>query len=376
MDYGGPLMKIIRNTLPIADIYKLITSGELIINRNYQRSSGLWPNNARAYFIDTILNEFPFPKVILRQSIDLKTKSSIREIIDGQQRITTICDFIDNKFKLTSVSEQFSGSYFSDLTDDERSVFLSYEISLDNIISASDDEILEIFRRINSYTLPLNPPEKRHATYQGIFKWFVSKQTEMFNPFFEKYNILTIRRISRLEDADLLTEIIQGIIFGIIARSDSKLDAIYKNNDDSFDLSNSVDQILFETFNFIKSNLRPVFENCTIQPYQFYSLVLSLVFNRYGFINVEYSDSLKVDSTALSASLINQLIDLKPKNCFVDDINYANEKLIELFSLANEKNLENSKYYDFVVSSISTTHSLKNRLFRFIYITNILQKNI
>ena len=56
-------MKIIRNTKPISDLYNGMKSGD-IINREYQRSSGLWPNNSRSYFIDTILNEFPFPKVV------------------------------------------------------------------------------------------------------------------------------------------------------------------------------------------------------------------------------------------------------------------------------------------------------------------------
>ena len=48
-------MKIIRNTMPIADIYNLMKTNELQVNRQYQRSQGLWPNNARAYFIDSIL---------------------------------------------------------------------------------------------------------------------------------------------------------------------------------------------------------------------------------------------------------------------------------------------------------------------------------
>ena len=74
-------MKIIRNTKPISDLYNGMKSGDIIINREYQRSSGLWPNNSRSYFIDTILNEFPFPKVVLWQKVDLKTKKTRIEII-------------------------------------------------------------------------------------------------------------------------------------------------------------------------------------------------------------------------------------------------------------------------------------------------------
>ena len=184
-------MKIIRNTIPISDIYQKMKSGELTINRSYQRSKGLWPTNARTYFIDTILNDFPFPKVVLRDIMDLKTKKTKREIIDGQQRLTTIRDFVDNKFKLSKVSDKFQGLFFEDLDENEsyQSSFLSYEISIDLVISATEEEILEIFRRINSYTLPLNTAEKRHATYQGEFKWFVNNLTENITPFFEKFNV-------------------------------------------------------------------------------------------------------------------------------------------------------------------------------------------
>lgn len=331
-------------------------SGELTINRSYQRSQGLWPNNSRTYFIDTILNEFPFPKVVLRQTVDLKTKKTKREIIDGQQRLTTIRDFIDNKFKLTSVSKKYTGKSFEDLDDDVQATLLSYEVSADNIITATSEEILEVFRRINSYTLPLNTAEKRHATYQGEFKWFISDLTEVITPFFQVYEVLSLRDIARMMDADLITECCQIKISGIQSRTAQKLEAIYKENDESFIRKAEIGDVIYSTFSFIKDNFSRVFEECSVQSYLFYSLMGALIFNRYSFPIKD-----------------GQLEGLQPTNKFCNDINHANDQLIRLFTEANQKD-EHGNFPAFVKAAIATTHSPKNRLTRIEQIVRILQQ--
>lgn len=349
-------MKIIKNTLPISDLYNLMKSGELTINRSYQRGTGLWPDNARSYFIDTVLNDFPFPKIVIRQVVDLKTKKSKREIIDGQQRLTTIKDFIDNKFKLTSVSKKFAGMRYDDLPDGIPELFLAYEVSIDNIVTATTEEILEIFRRINSYTLPLNTSEKRHATFQGRFKWFISDLTEYVTPFFEKYQTLSIRDISRMSDADLLTECCQIRLEGIQNRSPNKLDNIYKKYDESFDREVELKDVITSSFNYIKDNFIDVFENCRIQSYNFYSLMGALIFNRYGIPDIK-----------------GDLADLQTIGQFSINVDHCTDQLIRIFTEVDEKN-ETGTYSDFVRASLSTTHSYKNRLTRIRTLIEVLQK--
>ena len=237
-------MKIIRNTRPISELCNDLKNGDMTINREYQRSGGLWPNNARSYFIDTILNEFPFPKVVLWQIVDIKTRRTKTEIIDGQQRITTIKDFLDNKFKLSSVSKNYSGKTFEDLPEDIKRNFLSYEVSLDTVVSGTKEEILEIFRRINSYTLALNKSEQRYASYQGEFKWFIGDLTDLFYPFVEKYKILTEREISRMDDDDMIAELCLMYYKGIVGRKTTDIDSLYKENDKVFELKDKLYTII------------------------------------------------------------------------------------------------------------------------------------
>lgn len=352
----GKDLKLTRNVFTIADLVKWLDETSLIVNREYQRGQGLWPINARSYFIDTILHGFPFPKVTIRQTIDLKTRKSVREIIDGQQRIMTIYDFVQNKLRLSSVSKEYRSYDFSDLSDEEQERFLAYEVSIDTIIAASEEEVLEVFRRMNSYTLPLNDQEKRHATYQGEFKWFIKDMIDLYVPLFDKYKILTVRQISRMADADLMTELCQILMEGIESRTSSKLDALYKKNDRQFENKAVVERRLRETIDFIKIELNPVCKSRVLKGYSFYSLFAALVYNKWGIVNITEED---VD-------------DKETIGVFARNINKANQNILELFMSVDLED-EEGNYAEFVKASTSTTHSLKNRMIRLEWLIKVLQ---
>jgi hypothetical protein len=62
------------------------------------------------------------------------------------------------------------GSLFDDLPAEAQRKFLSYEFSVDLLVDATDADVLDVFARINSYSLPLNEQEKRNAKFFGAFK--------------------------------------------------------------------------------------------------------------------------------------------------------------------------------------------------------------
>jgi hypothetical protein len=350
-------MKFTRNVLTIADLNNWFENRTLIVNREYQRVKGLWPNNARSYFIDTILNDYPFPKITIMQIVDLKTKASIREIIDGQQRMMTINDFLNNKIVLSSVSDTFKGMKFSDIDEELQQKFLSYEASVDTVIGAQKEEVLEIFRRINSYTLPLNEAEKRHATYQGEFKWFIKDLLELYSPLFENYNILTIRQLSRMGDADLMTELCQILMAGIITRSNKKLDDLYKHNDRSFYDRISIEIKLKDSLDYIKVNLYPVLLTKMIKPYSFYSLFSALIFNKWGILNISEDE--------LGSPIIDE---------YTYNIEAATANIMELLKNLEQENISGS-FGEFVRACLSTTHSVTNRKVRLKWFVQALQNS-
>ena len=352
-------MKVTRNVFNIADLTEWLNNKELIINKDYQRGQGLWPINARSYFIDTILNGFPFPKVTLRQNIDLKTRKSVREIIDGQQRLSTIQDFVNNDLTLSSVSQYYRGLKFMELDDDVKEIFLSYEVSVDTIIAATDEEIWEVFRRMNSYTLPLNDQEKRHAIYQGEFKWFIKDMIDFYGLMFEKYKILTLRSISRMADADLMTELCQLLTTGIQSRSNSKLEEIYKKNDKVFKEKHNIKMKLKQTLDFIKVDLNPVISKEILKGYSLYSLFGALAYNAWGIPNVQ-----------------PEMMDgLSPIGVFTNNLEGAIQTILEL-ALAVDQRDTTGAFGEFVIASTATTHSINNRIIRMKWYVAALQNQI
>src|SRR5262249_15983658 len=63
-------MNINTNNYSVLEILNMLDRRELLVNQDYQRGSGLWPDGASSYFIDTILEGFPFPKIYMYEFLD------------------------------------------------------------------------------------------------------------------------------------------------------------------------------------------------------------------------------------------------------------------------------------------------------------------
>jgi uncharacterized protein with ParB-like and HNH nuclease domain len=106
--------------------------------------------------MDTIIRGLPMPKVFIRQKLNVQTRQSIREVVDGQQRLRTILSFVNDGFKINKKhNKKYGGLYFSQLDqidDSIQSIMLNYEISTDLLVNMEDSKVLDIFSRLNSYS--------------------------------------------------------------------------------------------------------------------------------------------------------------------------------------------------------------------------------
>lgn len=217
----------------IADFMEWFEKQQLKLNPEFQRGS-VWPAAARTYLIDTILRRLPVPKIYVRTRVDLQTKKSFREVVDGQQRLRAILDFGNNRFALGPRAKEWVGKRYSDLTEGEQERFLGYSIATDQLINASDSDVLEVFSRLNSYTVPVNPPELRHAKYQGEFKWSVHEMSTKWSVLWETYRVVGARDAVRLLSDSLIAEMFGIILEGVRDGGQPKVTSLYERADRNF----------------------------------------------------------------------------------------------------------------------------------------------
>jgi archaellum component FlaC len=357
-------MNLTRNVFTITDLTGWMEDKTLIVNKEYQRGQGLWPVNARSFFIDTILNGFPFPKVIIWQKLDLVKKKTIREIIDGQQRLTTIKDFVQNKFALTNVSENYQGLFFENLDEDTQTRMLSYEVSIDTILGATREEVLEVFRRMNSYTLPLNYSEKRHATYQGQFKWFIADITKKYTSLFEDNRVFGERDVARMLDAEFFAEICSALENGIQNKVNSEIEKLYKKYDNEFNSPSDTKTKLMDLLEFLKNEFNQVISSQILKSYTLYSLIIALAYNKWGH---ELNQTL---------SSLNWSTNFPSENCFSNNINQSIQNILEIFNEFEADPDGVGRFGEFIKACKTSTNNKGNRSIRIKWMVAALQNRL
>ena len=271
-------MNISAQQIPVVDYCNSLKSNDIRINRQYQRSDKVWPMPAKSFLIETILLDYPIPKLLLSQHTDLRTRRSHKEIVDGQQRSVTILSYFEGKFRISTHSgvERLAGRRLEDLEEDDRQRFLDYPLAVDLMVSATPDQIRESFRRINSYTVPLNPEEHRHAVYQGTFKWFIYNLTKRFEESFTKIGLFDQKALVRMKDAKLLCEVIHAVLNGIVTTNKKQLDNLYRSRDKEFPERDDVERRLSEAMDIILEQ-PDIHHGALMKPHLVYSLLLAII---------------------------------------------------------------------------------------------------
>lgn len=266
-------MKVSTPEFTVVEYCQQMERGDITVNRDYQRSPEVWPFQAQSYLVETMLLGFPIPKLTLYQRTDLRSRTTLKEIVDGQQRSLAILDFFQDRLRLSPRSV-FGARLMSQLDDDVQQRFVEYQLSVDLLINATDEEIRQLFRRINSYTVPLNAQEERHATFQGEFKWFVVDLTEQYSQTLKELGVFSEQQLSRMADAGLFSELVLAMRSGIQTGGKGALSKLYASLDEEFADAAATHARVESTMNQVLA-WEPLHRTALMKPYNFYALFLA-----------------------------------------------------------------------------------------------------
>lgn len=287
----------------IADFLDWNRSKSLSLNPYFQRRR-VWTHSAKVNLIDTVLRRFPMPKIYLRQKVDLETMTSYREVVDGQQRLSAIFEFAEDKIVLNKRAGEFAGLGYSSLEPQQQEIFLSYPIAVEQLINASDDDVLEVFARLNSYTLPLNAQELRHAKYSGDFKWAVNEAARRWSILWEKYEIVSARERIRMADDQLMAEMFGIILNGVTDGGQPNINKLYAKMENYFTDQDLVTKRLDSVLAYFLDNLAETLAGTSIlRAPHFLMLFAALAYAIVGLPEGDVGTNLPERQSALKSDM-------------------------------------------------------------------------
>lgn len=209
-------------TYSINDFVEWEKQKQLELNPIFQRRP-VWSPNAKSFLMDTILRGKPIPKIFIRQKLNLSTKLSVREVVDGQQRLRTILSFIKDGFVVSKKQNpEYGGLRYSQLPEEIQAQLLNYELAVDLLINLPDKEILDIFSRLNSYAVVLNPQEKINAEHFSEFKLLADELGRKYFEYWTKQGIFTDRQILRMQEVSMVADLLIAMREGIKSKKQIK----------------------------------------------------------------------------------------------------------------------------------------------------------
>lgn len=141
-------------TRSLQSLVKDMEKGTISLSHKLQRPEGQWNKKQKSNLIDSLLRHYP-----INPTYGIVETNGTLSIIDGVQRLSTIRDFIGNKFSLSKDMESviingeeknLSGLKFNKLDEDTQSEILNSELQVYRMSDCTEKDVREMFARQNA----------------------------------------------------------------------------------------------------------------------------------------------------------------------------------------------------------------------------------
>lgn len=159
-------------TRSLQSLVKDMNKGTITLSHKLQRPEGQWNRKVKTDLIDSLLRKYP-----INPTYGIVQDDDTLAIIDGVQRLSTIRDYIGNKFSLSKDMEpitingeekNLAGLKFTKLDEDTQSEILNAELQIYRMSDCTEKDVREIFRRQNAGK-PLSSRHMRVVNESDLF---------------------------------------------------------------------------------------------------------------------------------------------------------------------------------------------------------------
>jgi hypothetical protein len=252
-----------QNFQTVSWFYDIYRRNLLNLDPPYQRRS-VWNQNFKDFFIDTLLLNYPAPALFLYEEINQNGQAKYN-VVDGKQRLSTIFDFVENRFAISDKASftELRGKYFEELDNEIKIRFWNYSFLVEYLPSSDENIINNIFDRINRNVARLTSQELRHAKFSGIFITAVEELTDFVNERFNNsFPRIATQSRKQMKDVELIAQILLMIEEGPRGYTSDELDIAFVFRDSEWseigrvkDVFMQVMELLSEIFIIDEENI-------------------------------------------------------------------------------------------------------------------------